>query len=104
MIEAALLIADSGFNNHMGDWDAGWWILMAFVMVAFWALVIVGIVWLIRALMAGRNGHGGVDAIELLDRRLASGEISPEEYRERRAMLRGAPGAPTADTETGRPD
>lgn len=99
MIVAALLFADSG--NHMGDWGAGWWILMAFMMVAFWGLVIVGVGWLIRALMAERHGHGGASPIELLDRRLASGEISPEEYRERRAVLRGEPGAATGDRGAG---
>lgn len=104
MIAAALLIADTGFDNHMGDWGAGWWILMAFMMVAFWGLVIVVIVWVVRALLAGRTGHGGVDPVELLDRRLASGEISPEEYRERRVVLRGAPGAATGDTGTERAD
>jgi putative membrane protein len=87
MIATALLIADSGFDNHMGDWGAGWWILMAFMMVAFWGLVIVGVVWLIRTLMAERHNHGGASPIELLDRRLASGEITPEEYRERRDVL-----------------
>jgi putative membrane protein len=87
MIAAALLIADSDFNHHMGDWSAGWWILMAVMMVAFWGLVILGIVWLIRTVMAERGGHGGANPIELLDRRLASGEISPEEYRERRDAL-----------------
>jgi hypothetical protein len=61
MIATALLIAVSGFDNHMGDWSAGWWILMAFMMVAFWGLVIVGVVWLIRALMAERHGHGGAN-------------------------------------------
>ena len=78
-------------GNHMGDWGTGWWILMAFMMVAFWGLVIVDIVWLIRALTIERHGHGGANPIELPDRRLASGEISPEEYRERRAVLRGEP-------------
>jgi putative membrane protein len=87
MIATALLIADLGFDNHMGDWGAGWWILMAFMMVAFWGLVIVGVVWLIRTLISERHGHGGASAIEHLDRRLATGEISPEEYRERREML-----------------
>jgi uncharacterized membrane protein len=62
---------------------------MAFMMVAFWGLVIVGVVWLIRALMAERHGHGGASPIEVLDRRLATGEISPEEYRERREVLLG---------------
>jgi len=88
MVAIALLIADSGFDNHMGDWGAGWWVLMAFMMVVFWGLVIVGGVWLIRTLIAERHGHGGASPIELLDRRLASGEISPEEYRERRDVLR----------------
>jgi Predicted membrane protein (DUF2078). len=96
MIAATLLLGDMGWGNHMDNWGAGWWILMAFMMVAFWGLVIVGIVWLIRTLMAERHGHGGASPIELLDRRLASGEISPEEYHERRAVLRGEPGAGTA--------
>jgi putative membrane protein len=96
MIAATLPLAHMGFGEHMGDWGAGWWILMAFLMVAFWGLVIVGIVWLVRSLGWGQHDHRGASAIELLDRRLASGEISPDEYRERRAVLRGEPGAGTS--------
>lgn len=84
------VLADSGFGSHMGDWGAGWWILMAFLMVVFWGLVIFGIVLLVRSLGGGRLG-GRDSAIELLERRLASGEISAEEYRERRAALTGEP-------------
>jgi putative membrane protein len=87
MTAALLTLADYG--NHMDDWGAGWWILMALMMIVFWGLVIGGIVWLVRTLMAERHGHGRESPIELLDRRLASGEISPEEYRERRDMLLG---------------
>lgn len=87
------VLAETGWDHHMDDWGAGWWILMAFMMVVFWGLVILGIVWLIRSLSGGHWGwshqHAGTSAQELLDRRLASGEISPEEYRERRAVLRG---------------
>ena len=101
MTAAALLIADSSFDNHMGDWGAGWWILMALMMVIFWGLVIVGAVWLIRALMSERHGHGSASPIELLDRRLASGEITPEEYRERRDVLRGRPSAAKGDSKKG---
>ncbi len=86
MIAAALLISDSG---HMGDWGAGWWIAMAFMMVAFWGLVIVGVVWVVRSLMSERHGHGSGDPMDVLDRRLAGGDISPEEYRERRDVLLG---------------
>ncbi|HET9152511.1 MAG TPA: SHOCT domain-containing protein [Solirubrobacterales bacterium] len=86
MIAAALLIADS---NHMGDWGAGWWILMALMMVVFWGLVIVGAVWLIRTLVGERRGHGHGSPLEVLDHRLASGEINPEEYRRRRSVIQG---------------
>jgi putative membrane protein len=89
MIATALLIADSSFDNHMGDWGAGWWILMALMMVVFWGLVILGAVWLIRALTSERHGRSGQSPIEVLDHRLASGEITPEEYRQRRAVIQG---------------
>jgi putative membrane protein len=90
-----LLLTHMGFEEHMDDVGAGWWILMAFMMVAFWALVIVGIVWLVRSLGWARHDNRRESAVELLDRRLAGGEISPEEYRERRAVLRDEPGAGT---------
>ncbi|MFN8215117.1 MAG: SHOCT domain-containing protein [Solirubrobacterales bacterium] len=83
-----LLVGDMGWGNHMGNWGAGWWILMAFLMVVFWGLVIVGIVWLVRSLTPGHGGHRATP-IDVLERRLASGEISPEEFRERRATLVG---------------
>jgi putative membrane protein len=87
----AFLLADSDWG-HMGG---GWWVVMAIGMVLFWALVIVGLVWLVREL-TGRRGPGlGQDPLELLDRRLAEGTISPEDYRERREILRGA--APRED-------
>ncbi len=89
-IGAAMRLADMmGGGDHMGDWGAGWWILMAVLMVAFWGLVIVGIIWLGRSVGWGQHQHAGPGAVELLDRRLAEGEISPDEYRERRAVLRG---------------
>lgn len=89
MIAAAPLIADWSLDNHMGDWGAGWWILMTVMMVVFWGLVIVGAVWLIRALTGERHRHNGRSAIEVLDHRLASGEITPEEHRQRRAAIQG---------------
>ena len=75
------------------DWDGGWWILMVLGMVLFWALVILGAVWLVRGLSAGRGGsqRGNTvpDPVATLDHRLASGEISIKEYRDRRAALSG---------------
>lgn len=90
MTAVLLPLADMGWGNHMGDWGAGWWILMAVGMVLFWGLVIVGIVWLVRSLGWGQHAHASASALDILDRRLATGEISPDEYGERRALLRGA--------------
>ena len=91
--------ADNDFG-HMGDWGAGWWILMMLGMVAFWGLVIVGIVWLVREL-AGRHERAAttVGPLELLDRRLAEGQISPDEYEERRRILTGSAGATSTKKE-----
>ncbi len=87
LIGFGLVLADDGWDHHM-DWDGGWWVLMAIGMVLFWGLVIAGIVWLVREL-SGRGGRLGGEpgALELLDRRLADGTISPEDYHERRAIL-----------------
>lgn len=70
-----------------------------FLMLAFWVLLIVGIVMLVRYLMNG-HGHGGAnrpthnttqlptgaaghdEAVAITKRRLATGEITPAEYEE----------------------
>jgi hypothetical protein len=64
---------------------------------SFWGLVIVGVVWLARSLAETARGPRRDDPLEILDRRLASGEITPEEYRERRATL----GSGTEDSGPG---
>lgn len=63
----------------MGGWGFGW-----FFMVTFWALFAVGLVWLVASL--GRRGDGG--ARRILDERFAAGELTPEEYEQRRRALR----------------
>lgn len=70
----------------MWGYGFGWlgWLLM----VAWWTLVVVGIVWLVRSLS---DQHGGADrsgARRILDERFASGELSVEEYEQRRRALR----------------
>jgi putative membrane protein len=87
MTAMLLVLGDMGWGNHMDNWGAGWWILMTVLMVAFWGLVIFGIVWIVRSFGGGHPGGHGGSALEVLDHRFASGEISPEEYRQRRATL-----------------
>jgi putative membrane protein len=65
--------------NGMG---AGGWLLMGLLMLLFWAVVIVGVVWLVR----GRGTSPGADpdlaARRTLDERLARGEIDVDRYRQ----------------------
>jgi putative membrane protein len=64
----------------------GWWLLSGPLL---WLLLIVGIVLLVR----GRDGRpaltrgGRETAIDVLERRFAEGELSLEQYRERRSVL-----------------
>jgi len=86
-----------------GGWGWGW---MSLMMVLFWGAVILGIVWLIRGTTQGRSVAAGrpprtESAIEILDRCLAEGEITEEDYRARRGLLTheataAADGAPVA--------
>jgi putative membrane protein len=86
------------WNGHM---SAAGWILSVLWTLIIIALVVAGIVWLISAL-GNRENRGpteegsGTSSREILDRRLASGELSLEEYRQLRETI-GDP-APAAGT------
>jgi putative membrane protein len=77
-------------NGHMGG---GWWIVMMIWMVLFWGAVVVGVVWLTRG---GRSGWSRAEhretPLEILDRRFAEGDLSADEYHDRREVMtsRGA--------------
>jgi putative membrane protein len=78
-------------DGHMGG---GWWVVMMLGMVIFWAAVVVGIVWLARGFAGGRAPPGEPrreTPEEILDRRFAQGDISADEYRERRETIRSGP-------------
>jgi uncharacterized cupredoxin-like copper-binding protein len=66
---------------QMITWRPGTWALLG----GFIALLVIGIVLGVTALVRGLTRRA--DAHGLLDERLARGEISPEEYRERSSML-----------------
>ncbi|MGV9244911.1 SHOCT domain-containing protein [Streptomyces sp. NPDC003710] len=86
-----------------GGWGWGWggWFVMTLFMLLFWALVLGGIVALVRYLTgvhrgqgpgtpppSGGRGWGGGRAEDLLAERFARGEIDEDEYKRRLALLR----------------
>jgi putative membrane protein len=73
-------------STSLMAFGGGWWILSG---PLFWLLLIVGIVLLVRG-RSGRSpwtGGGGETGIDVLERRFAEGELSLEQYRERRSVL-----------------
>ena len=70
--------------NGFHTMDAGWWVLMSVLWVALIALV----VWAVIRLFPGRDSRAeSDDAKQILDRRLASGEIDTRTYDELRGRL-----------------
>ena len=79
----------------MDGWDgmgvAGW-----FLMTVLWVVLIAAIVWAVANLLPGRNSRQAAPderperSEEILDRRLASGEIDSATYDELRTKLRAA--------------
>jgi putative membrane protein len=89
-------------GDHMG---AGGWIGMGF-MILFWIAVVIGIVYLVRYLIARPGadrshegssywqapgpqgpGQGRSEALKILEERYARGEIDQEEFLRRKADL-----------------
>lgn len=75
-----------------GDGAWGWtgWLVMTLMMVAFWGVVVWGLVAIFRGSRDSgvtTPGHGR-DALEILAERFARGEIEVEEYRARQDILR----------------
>lgn len=81
------------YDDHM---DSGWgWGMFALMVIAVAAIVVL-VIWLVRSTSisiahSGRTPEGAPTEtpMQILDRRLAQGEIAPEEYKERAAILGG---------------
>ena len=84
------------WDMHGTGW--GWWVFMTLGMLAFWVAVIYFVVWLVRGAPPARRDDSedasGQSPLELLRRRLATGEISVDEYEERRQALEEEPRGP----------
>ncbi len=76
----------------MGPWMmggfGGMW-FMPLIMIVFWGLVIWGIVALVRGVSTSDTGFATQtdSALEILKRRYARGEITKQEYEERKKDL-----------------
>ncbi len=69
----------------------GWaWLWGGLFMVAFWALVILLVVWAVRQFRPAPPREQGPEsrALAILEERFARGEIDREEFEQRRDALR----------------
>jgi putative membrane protein len=67
----------------------GWGWFMPIIMIVFWGLVIWGIVALVRGLSTGSGSSSTQEesALDVLKKRYARGEITREEYEEKKKDL-----------------
>jgi len=75
-------------SGMMGGFGWGWY--MPIIMIIFWGLVIWGIVALVRGVSSpsSTGSYAPADsALEILNRRYARGEITKQEYEERKKDL-----------------
>lgn len=74
-------------DGFYGGWGSGFgWVFM----ILFWALIILGIVAMVKWLMgtsSGSRSGSSKSARELLDERYARGEIDREEYEQKKRDL-----------------
>ena len=79
-------------------WGTGW---MIWMMLGWGGLLALG-TWAVVALTRGQSTNSappGPDTPrEILDRRLAAGEITEEEYRRARELMRAGPASTTTPT------
>ena len=73
-----------GSGAGMGWWM---WLVMGVGTLAFWAVIVLAV----RVLLPGRAGQSGApqrpEPLTLLKERLARGEVSPEEFEQRRRLI-----------------
>lgn len=75
-----------------GPWDGGWGFGMMIMSLLFLALIVVGVVLIVRSFPHGEQAaprSDGSRALDILDERFARGEIDQQEYEERRRTLTG---------------
>jgi hypothetical protein len=89
------------WNGHM---TAGGWIFSILGMLIIFVLVLAAVVWLVRDSNkdGGRVDASSTSARDILDRRLASGEIDVERYEQLRQTLAVQPERNVPESPPGR--
>ncbi len=102
IIVAALIVLPLVFGliwgGQYGGWGMmgpgmmggfGWMWFMPIFMILFWGLIIWGVVALVRGLSGSRSADSpkAESALDVLKRRYARGDISKEEYEEKKKDL-----------------
>ena len=65
---------------------AGMWFLGWTMMIAFWGGIVFLVVWAVRSTSSTRAGRQS-EALDILQRRFANGEIDRDEFEARRRVL-----------------
>lgn len=88
MTAAQERLDELGWGMHPAWWIMGTWgLLVALLMLLFWALVIAGIALSIRWLLTPGRGVRPDVALDILRERYARGEISKEEFEAKKRDL-----------------
>lgn len=74
--------------GYYGGWGAMGW-FGGIMMILFWAALILLVVWIVRAAFPAQRRADGDQALAVLRRRFAAGEISAVEYEQARRVLDG---------------
>ena len=99
-IVGVLVVLPIIFGLIWGGWQGGGWGMMGpgmmggfgfgwmWLMPIFWIVILGLIIWAVIAAVRGASQSGGSEsALELLKKRYARGEISKEEYEEKKKEL-----------------
>jgi uncharacterized membrane protein len=73
--------------NWNQSWSAGNWAAMSLMMLVLWSLIAVAVIALVRSLRSRRPTPSGDDAVQILDLRLARGDITEAQYAYSRELL-----------------
>lgn len=77
----------NGFCNGLPFFSFGHGFFGGIFPLLFWGLIIFGVIWLIRQIFSGNKSLKRDNALEILKKRYASGEINQQEFSEMKSAL-----------------